>query len=373
MANPESPIRSSLFRDALETTLRIGLVLVLLVWCFQIVRPFITPVLWGVILAIAVSPLYRRLVALLGGRRKSAAAILVVLALALFAAPALNISGALVDSLQDLADRFRAGELRIPPPPERVAEWPLIGERLSAFWSLAATNLEAALLRLSPQLQALGGWLLGAAAGIGIGLLQFVFSLVIAGVVLATSEVSRAGVEKLMRRLAGADGQRIVELAESTIRSVATGIVGVALIQATLAGIGFVAVGLPAAGLVALAVLFLCIIQIGPILILVPAVIYVFAHADTLTASLFLIWSLIIALIDNFLKPLLLGRGVDAPILVIFVGAIGGFLSMGIVGLFVGSVVLVLFHTLFVSWVNQDLSAETRAPAAAVPAPSRAD
>jgi predicted PurR-regulated permease PerM len=146
-ASPESPTHASRFRDALETTLRIVLVLALLVWCFQIVRPFVTPVLWGVIIVIAVAPAYRRLAALLGGRRKTAAAVLVLLGLALFAAPAVNISGTLVDSLQELAGRFRSGDLRIPAPPPQIAEWPLIGERLTAFWNLAATNLEAALLQ----------------------------------------------------------------------------------------------------------------------------------------------------------------------------------------------------------------------------------
>ena len=161
-----------------------------------------------------------------------------------------------------------------------------------------------------------------------------------------------------MARLAGGYGQRFVELSESTIRSVATGIVGVALIQSTLAGVGLAVAGIPAAGLWALVALFLCIVQLGPGLVLLPAVIYVFSTATKPVAAVFLVWCLFVSLLDNFLKPLLLGRGVDAPILVIFVGAIGGFLSMGIIGLFVGSVVLVLFYTLLKSWVNEDLLPE---------------
>jgi len=347
-----------MFREVLETAIRLGLLLLLLLWCFVLVRPFLIPILWGFILAIAVAPAYLRLTAALGGRRKLAAAIFVALALVLFIAPTINLSDTMIASLQDLAGRFRAGELRIPPPPERIAEWPLIGERLSAFWGLAASNLEVALGRLSPQIQAVGGWLLSAAAGLAIGILQFIFSIVIAGVILATGARSRVGFERVMARLAGEQGHRFLELSESTIRSVAIGIVGVALIQSTLAGLGFLAVGIPGAGLWALVALFLCIIQLGPGLILLPAVIYVFYTGDSLTAWLFLAWCVVVGLIDNVLKPLLLGRGVDVPILVIFIGAIGGFLSMGIIGLFVGSVVFVLFYTLLSSWVNEDLLEE---------------
>jgi predicted PurR-regulated permease PerM len=353
---PEAAARSRSFRATLETTIRIGLVLLLLVWCFQIVRPFLTPILWGLIIAIAAGPAYRRAAALLGGRHKLAAVLFVLLGLAIFIAPMVSISGTLIDSIDGVAAAFRSGELKIPPPPPQIHEWPLIGKPISDFWSLSASNLEAALAALAPQLKAVGAWLLAAAANIGLGILQFVFSVVIAGILLSNAARSRAGVEQLMRRLAGQQGHRFVELAESTIRSVATGIVGVALIQSLLAGLGLVVVGIPGAGLWALLALFLCIIQLGPTLILLPAVIYVFATAGTLTASLFLVWCVFVAVLDNFLKPLLLGRGVDAPMLVIFIGAIGGFISMGIIGLFVGSVVFVLFYTLLRSWVNEDLN-----------------
>jgi predicted PurR-regulated permease PerM len=362
MADPTAP-RSRVFHDALEATIRIGLVLLLLVWCFTIVRPFLTPILWGLIIAIAAGPAYRWTAAAMGGRHKLAAVLFVLLGLAIFIAPVVNLSGTLIASIHEVAESFRSGELRIPPPPPQIAEWPLIGTRLSDFWALSASNLEAALLALSPQLKLVGAWMLAAAANVGLGILQFIFSLVIAGILLANGARSRAGVEQVMHRLVGENGHRFVQLAESTIRSVATGIVGVALIQATLAGIGLVAVGIPGAGLWALVALFLCIIQVGPILVLLPAVIYVFATSATLTAVLFLIWCAFVGLIDNFLKPLLLGRGVDAPVLVIFIGAIGGFLSMGIIGLFVGSVVFVLFHTLLRTWLAEDRAEEATAAA----------
>lgn len=372
MTDPSPTPRSPFFREALEVTIRIGLVLLLLVWCFQIVRPFLTPILWGVIIAIAVSPAYRRAAAKLGNRRKLTAVLFVLLGLAIFIGPVVNVSGALIDSIQDVANSFRSGSLRIPPPPESVAQWPLVGERISGFWQLAASNLDAAAMSLSPQLKAFGSWLLAAATNMGLGILQFIFSMIIAGIVLANGESSRAGVEMLMRRVAGDSGHRFVALSESTVRSVATGIVGVALIQSTLVGIGFVVVDIPGAGFWALLALFLCVIQVGPTLVLLPAVVYVFSTSETLTAVIFLVFSVVVALLDNVLKPLLLGRGVDAPILVIFVGAIGGFISMGIIGLFVGSVVFVLFYTLLKTWVSEEPVAASGAMATGEPPRSAA-
>src|SRR5215475_13082885 len=149
----ETAARSRIFRDALEATIRIGLVLLLLVWCFQIVRPFLTPIVWGFIIAIAVAPAYRKASAALGHRPKTTATLFVLFALAVFIAPVVNISGALVSSLHEVANQFRSGELRIPPPPESIATWPLIGTKLSAFWNLCANNLAMALESLTPQLK----------------------------------------------------------------------------------------------------------------------------------------------------------------------------------------------------------------------------
>jgi predicted PurR-regulated permease PerM len=352
MSTGNGALRSTRFGDTLELAVRLGLLALLLIWCFQIVRPFLTPIVWGFIIAIAGGPAYRRATAALGGRPKLAATLFVLLLLAVFIAPVVSISGTLIESLQHVAALFRSGELKIPPPPESIAGWPLIGERLSAFWSLSADNLEAALESLSPQLKALGSWLLVTAASLGLGILQFVFSVVIAGILLANGERSHASVEKLVRRLIGPSGGQLVELSVSTVRSVATGIVGVALIQSTLTGVILVLAGIPGAGFLALLALFLCIIQLGPLLILVPSAFYVFSTADTGTAVLFLVASVVVGFLDNVLKPLLLGRGVDAPMLVIFVGAIGGFLWMGILGLFLGSVLFVLFYTLLRSWLD---------------------
>jgi predicted PurR-regulated permease PerM len=340
-------------KNAIDLTIRIGLLLVLASWCFDIVRPFMIPIAWGVIIAVAVFPRYSSLLGALGGRRVTAATLMTVLGLLLLIAPAAMLSATLVDGARWLSKNLQSGTLQIPPPSDAVLGWPLVGEWLHQFWALAAENLTGALTTLAPQFKAAAAWLLPAAAGAGVGILEFLIAIIIAGFLLATAEDGSKAAKAIARRISGDRGLEFANLAEATVRSVTSGILGVALIQALLAGVGFLAVGLPGAGLWALLCLILSTIQIGVVPIVLPAVIYVFSTADTVTAVLFLIWSIGVGLIDNILKPMLLGRGVQVPTAVIFVGAIGGFISWGIIGLFVGSVVLVLSYKLVLAWMHE--------------------
>jgi predicted PurR-regulated permease PerM len=355
MTTSDSSSHDKLFLSrALEATIRIGLILLLAAWCFQIVQPFIIPVVWGIIIATATYPAYRWLEGALGGRRGIAATLFTLLMMVILITPTLKLAETLVNGSSLLSGYLEGESLRIPPPPESIANWPIIGEPLAGFWSLASENLGAALQQIAPQLKAFGGWLLKAAAGAGLGILMFVVAIIIAGALLAHAQGGHRAAYAIATRLAGDRGADFADLAEATVRSVAQGILGVALIQSLLAGIGFLAVGLPGAGLWALLCLLLAVVQIGIGLVVVPIVIYVFYTADTLTAVLFLIWCTPLTVLDNILKPLLLGRGVNVPMVVIFVGAIGGFLTSGIIGLFVGSVILALGYTLFVAWLAED-------------------
>jgi len=337
-----------------EAAVRIGLIAILVLYCFQIVRPFLIPVVWGVIIAVAVHPNYLWLERVLGGRRTLAAMLFVVLALVLLVIPTFLLSDTLVAGVTGLARSLSEGRLTIPMPPESVAGWPLIGEPLDKFWRLASVNLAGALGEIAPQLRGLGKWLLGAAAGAGLGILQFVLAIIIAGVILRHGDSGKRISYAIARRLAEEHGAGFIDLARATIRSVSRGILGVALLQSLLAGLGFLAAGVPAAGLWAFLCLLLSVVQIGIFPITVPAIIYVFATGDTTTAVLFLIWNLVVGALDNVLKPLLLGRGVNVPMAVIFVGAIGGFLASGIIGLFIGSVILVLGYELLLDWLELD-------------------
>jgi predicted PurR-regulated permease PerM len=358
-------------RNMMESAIRIGIVLVLVLWCFSIVKPFVSIILWGVIIAIAVAPSYESLSAKMGGRRGRAALLVTLLMLLVLIVPASMLTGTVIDGARVASDHLKGGDISIPPPPESVAGWPLIGEKLSRFWELASTNLAEAVDRVEPQIKDASRWLLGAAAGASVGLLKFIAAVIIAGVLLPRGPESEKSADKVFRRIAGPRGAEYGKLTTSTIRSVARGILGVAIIQATLAGIGLLAVGVPGAGLLTVLVLMLCIVQLGPGLVMIPTAIWLFSGDSNLVAVLFAIYTIPVIVIDNVLKPILLGRGVAVPMLVIFMGAIGGFIAMGIIGLFVGSIVLVVGYTLWTAWLDagqtsadDEAGQETGAPAA---------
>ena len=352
-ASSQTTSHQAFVSRALEAAIRIGLIFLLLAWCFQIVRPFITPIVWGAIIAIAAYPGYIWLQARLGGRRKLAAMLFTLVMLIVVIVPTVMLSGTLVETVKPLAVELSEGSLTIPPPPETIKSWPVIGENLYSFWLLASHNIEAALHKIGPQIKIVGTWLLTTAAGAGLGILQFVFAIIIAGVLMPQAGGAYRTAHALSERLAGEQHTDLVDLAEKTVRSVASGILGVALIQSLLAGLGFMVAGVPAAGFWALLCLLLSVAQIGITLILIPVVIYLFNTADMVTAVGFLIWSIPVGLIDNILKPILLARGVKTPMVIIFMGAIGGFLASGIIGLFVGAVVLALSYEIFRLWLNE--------------------
>jgi len=352
MDKPEQPAsEKEMFHRVVETIIRVAAIALLTFYCFHIVRPFIIPVVWGVIIAVAAHPGFLRLRSVLGGRNAMAATLFTALAIVVLVTPTVMLSDTMVVGARDLTNAVNKGTLDIPPPSEGVARWPVIGGPLAEFWELASHNLEEALDQVRPQLKATAGWLLSVVAGAGVALLQFVAAIIIAGVLLAHDEAGKRAAQAIAARLADERGTEFAALARATIRSVARGILGVAFLQAMLAGLGFLAVGVPGAGLWALLCLLLAVVQIGIFPVVIPAVIYVFYTAETPTAVLFLVWSVLVSALDNVLKPLLLGRGVNVPMAVIFVGAIGGFLASGIVGLFIGSVILVLGYQLFLAWL----------------------
>ena len=340
-------------RNSVEAAIRIGLVAILVFWCFVIVKPFITPIIWGIIIAVAVYPLYQRLKTALGGRQGLAATLYTLFFLIILIVPTVLLAGTLVESVKFLAEGFGSGTLTVPPPPESVGSWPLVGEPLMEFWRLASENLKAALQQIAPHLKVVGAWLLSTAGGTGLGILQFMVAIIISGFLLAQAKSGRDFSQVIVNRFAGERGEQLTDLAEATVRSVALGILGVAAIQSILAGLGFMVAGVPAAGLWALLCLLLSVIQIGIAPVVIPIIIYLFHSADTFTAVAFLIWSIPVSLIDNILKPILLSRGVKTPMVIIFMGAIGGFLTSGIVGLFIGAVVLSLSYELFMNWVKE--------------------
>jgi len=341
---------------AIEAAVRIGALAILLLWCFSIAEPFLVPIVWGVIVAVATYPAYRWLESRLGGRRVLSAVLFTALMVVVIVVPAAVLGDSLVKGVRSATAAFQAGTLAIPPPPEGLKTWPFVGERLHGFWQLASDNIEEAVAELRPWMQSAGKWLLGVAAGAGVAALQFLLAILIAGVLLAYSESGARATRAIAQRFAPEHGLNYADVADRTVRSVALGILGVALLQGLLAGIGFLVAGVPAAGLLTLICIVLGIIQLGVGLVVIPVAIYLFSTATTFTAVAFLIYAIAILPVDNILKPLLLGRGVQVPMAVIFVGAIGGFIRYGIVGLFVGAVIFTLGYSLFIAWLEAGTS-----------------
>ena len=354
MNKPESDFTDErIYKIAIDTTLRIGLLLAMIYWCFQIMSPFLYPIIWGSIIAVASYGSYQRLSSAIGDRPTWAAVLVTLILLAVMIVPIALLTDSMATGIETIADEAKQGTLKIPPPPESVAGWPLIGESLHAVWLKASVNIESVLKQFAPQLKSMGSWLLSAAAGAGFGLIQFALSILVAGLLLAKSGTSRRYTSAFATRLAGTKGVEFVEIAGKTVNGVTRGILGVAIIQGILAGLGFLVAGIPGAGLWAFVAMVLAIIQIGILPVTLPAIVYMFATAEPLTATLFLIWNIVISTADNVLKPLLMGKGAAVPIPIIFIGAIGGFMASGILGLFTGAIILSIGYTLYLAWIEE--------------------
>ena len=340
MSNSTSTSGPGGFHQTALNALRLGLLLLIVYWCYKIVAPFIPLVLWGVIIAVAVYPLHRSLADRLGNRIKLSATLVTLLGLLILTTPVVVLTESLIVSSMDIASDIADGSVQVPPPPERVEKWPLVGEKLHSSWTLASQNISAALERFGPQLEVLRDRLVATAGGAGVAFLQLFFSIIISGFFLAASNSSMAGARSVVNWLVGEEGPMLLHISESTIRSVARGVLGVAIIEAILIAIGMVVADVPAAGFWTFLVLVLSIIQIPPLLVLVPMTVYVLSTSEPFGITVFIICGVLAVAVDTFLKPVLLGRAADAPMLVVLMGAIGGMMLAGIVGLFVGAVVL---------------------------------
>ncbi|MFE8032042.1 AI-2E family transporter [Thiohalocapsa marina] len=352
MTDPTETSRDAQVERVLELAIRLGLVAVMLALSYWIVQPFLIPIAWAIIIAVAAWPGYQRLLNLFRGRRTPASVVFVLIALIILILPVALLSGTLVDGVHGLARTLSAGQVELPEVLD-LKDLPLVGPEIHAFYIDASEDLEASLRTIEPQLRTVGTWLLGLATHAGIGLLHFVIAILIAAVLLAKSDAGARVTRAIARRVVGERGDALAKLAESVVRSVSRGVIGVALIQSILAGLGMLVAGVPAAGLWALLALLLAVVQVGAFWVLLPVAIYLFYSASLTTAVLFAAWAIFVGSIDNVLKPLLLGRGVSVPMMVIFIGAIGGFLGAGIIGLFVGAVVLSLSYELFLVWLRE--------------------
>ncbi|HSC85487.1 MAG TPA: AI-2E family transporter [Pseudomonas sp.] len=347
-----------LTRTLLDTLIRAGLVAALIIACFQVFNPFLSLMTWALILAVTLYPLHKLIKTRLGRSDSRAATLIVVLAIAILLIPTYLLGSSLSESVQVVIASVKSGAVHIPPPPESVAQWPLIGKPLFGFWAQVAADLTGVLQNLAPQLKDITLNLLGKAAGVGVGLLVFIASLMIAGAIMAYGEVGHSSALRIASRVFDPErSDKLVNLCTATIRAVAQGVIGIAFIQMLLIGAGFVFMGVPGAGLLALAVLLLGIMQLPASLITLPVIAFVFfTEGATLGTIIFSVYVFVAGLADNVLKPLLLGRGVDVPMPVVLIGALGGMVSGGIIGLFIGPVLLAVGYELFWEWVDAPLA-----------------
>lgn len=341
-------------KNAIEASIKIALIAIMVIWSFQLIRPFVTPVIWGMILAVALEPFIARIARAFGGRKSLTAILFVLVIVATLIIPTVVLVSSSIDTIQELTEKMQNGILIVPPPPAKIADWPVVGDSLHKAWSLASTNLEGALKLYAPQLKTASEALLSSVGGGLGGLFMVIVSTCIAGVFMAKAEPCSLFALKVITRFIGERGAEITSLATATIRGVMQGVVGVAAIQAVMSAIGMVLVGVPAAGLWTILVLVFAVAQLPPILVLGPVAAYVFSVSETTPAVIFLIWALIVSASDGVLKPLLMGRGVEIPMLVILIGALGGMMLSGIIGLFVGAVVLAIMYSLFMAWMEED-------------------
>lgn len=336
----------------IETAIRLAVLALLLYWSFVLVQPFISIFIWSAVLAVALYPIFEWISFRLGGRRRLAAALTTILSLLVIIGPATWLAMGLVDSVRMISERLDPSMLAVPAPPGSVKSWPLIGESIYQFWELASTNLSGAFAAIVPQLKPLGGRLLRVGADTGLGILKFLLAVIVAGFLFSPAPALDGAIKRFSRRLNPLRGEELVDQAVATIRAVSRGVIGISVLQALLAGIGLMAAGIPQASLIAFAVMILGIIQIGPTIIIVPVIIWSWMTMETAPALLFTAYMVPVNLLDNLLRPLVMGRGLKTPILVILIGVIGGTLAYGITGLFLGPIVLAVIWELMVAWIR---------------------
>ena len=349
-------INKLLKTELFDFVVRVSLIAFLVVMSIRVFAPFAGLMLWALILAIALYPLQRMLSVRMGGRQGLTATVIVLVGMLIIGVPTVMLGNSFAGHLHGAHQAFENNTLSLPKPGEGVAEWPLVGKKIYSSWSAAADNLPAFIKKHKEKLKNFSKKTLSMAANTLGSIFLFIGALIIAGIMMAYGEGGAHVMQKILSRISGVkEGPELQKLTTATVRSVAAGVVGVAFIQALLLGIGFFMSGIPAAGVLALVALLLGIVQLPALIISLPAIAWLWVSGDASTVMniVFTIYLLVAGMADNVLKPLLLGRGVDVPMPVILIGALGGMVVSGIIGLFIGAVLLAVGYQLFMQWVDQ--------------------
>ena len=360
----------ALSRFTIDMAVRLALIAGIAWGSLLLLRPVAPLLLWAVILAVAVFPLYRLLRTRAHLRPGLAATVLSIVLLAVLMTPVILLSISAIESLDAYGGMLLRGEHILPPAPESVRSWPLVGERLYELWNSTAADARAILKGHVAQIASLGRFVGRVAAGVALEVLQFAGAIVVAGVLLAYSEGLARMLRDLAGRIADARGRHFVEIASSTIRNVSQGVIGVALLQSALLGLGMLIADVPFSGAITFACLVLAIVQVGPNVVMIPVIIWYWIDMPAAHAALFTVYTVPLLLLDNVLRPILMARGLQTPMAVILAGVICGTISGGLIGLFVGPVVLAVFYDLVMSWMGGPTAeaSEAEAPTGEAPA-----
>jgi len=348
---------------ALDLILKLGTLFLLIFLSFKILQPFLSLLLWGLVIAIILFPVFNKLYQWFGERNRISSIIVVIVALSIFVVPSVWLVNQLVEGIRFLAGDLQMGNLsipapKIPPPSDSVADWPVIGPWVYENWMQLSENMGDSIRGFMPHLTTWGERALEALANTGLGILEFAFSIVIAGIFLMFFENGSETIRKIFRKIAGERGDEFMQISEHTIRNVAVGVLGVAVIQTTLMGLGLIMANIPLAAIWIIVILIMSIAQIPVILFNIVLIIHLFAFKEPLPATLWMVYFLVMGAIDNVLKPILMGKGASVPMLVIFLGAIGGFAAFGFIGLFLGAILLSLAYKLYLAWISEPVQAD---------------
>jgi predicted PurR-regulated permease PerM len=367
--NPSWPPDDGFGRRAashlLDVLIRAGLIGVLAVLCYIVFAPFLTLMAWALILAITLYPLHRSLARKIGGKQGLAATIVVVGGILLIVTPTALLMNSFGGSIHRLVGAVQQNTLEVPAPREGIREWPIVGKKIYDFWSRIHTDLPGLIESMQPKIGELARKALSIVANIGLGVLQFLASFIVAGIVMAYGEAGTRGSRAIFERIIGRErGEPFARLSTSTIRAVAQGVIGIAFVQAILVGLALLVAHVPWAGVLAAITLVLSVAQVPALIVILPVIAYIWSsgHYGHGAAIAYTIILLLAGMADNVLKPLMLGRGVDAPMPVILLGALGGMATGGILGMFVGATLLALGYQIFMSWVATNPDSRAAVP-----------
>jgi len=340
-------------QDIVHTFFGLVLLCLLVGSTFWILRPFLAAGVWATTLVVATWPLLLRLQRRLWGKRGLAVAVLTVALLAIVVVPLVAAVASIAANLDSIvAWTKKLPEAQVPAPPQWVGKLPLVGAKVEATWEQgAAAGSQELLSKASPYLGDVAKWFVAQAGSVGGLLAEFLLTVVLAAVMYSTGESAAAGVVAFARRLAGGQGEGAVRLAAGAVRGVALGVIVTAVGQAAVGGIGLAIAGVPFPGVLAAVMLILCVMQVGPILVLLGGIVYLYSTGSTGWGTFLVVWSLFVGTADNFVRPVLIKKGADLPILLIFAGVIGGLMGFGLIGIFIGPVLLAVSYTLLESWV----------------------